>query len=965
MPTKSPAPDQSPPIPPSVLDLIARFALHRDDYLAGKYNETQVRREYIDPLFKALGWDIDNAQGFAEAYKDVIHEDALKIEGATKAPDYCFRVGGTRKFFLEAKKPATDIKNSPGPAFQLRRYAWSGKLPLSILTNFEEIAVYDCRVRPEKSDKASTARILTFTIDKLPEHWAEFAAIFSKDAVLKGSFDKYAESTTKKRGTAEVDDSFLQSIEDWREILAKNIALRNASLTQRELNFAVQCTLDRIVFLRICEDRGIEPYASLRAAADKSGVYAALFERFQQADDRYNSGLFHFRKGDGDESTLDELTPRLAIDDKPLASIIAQLYYPDSPYEFSVLPADILGQVYEQFLGKVIRLTAGHRAVIEEKPEVKKAGGVFYTPTYIVDHITEEALGPLLRERTVRSFKTRLPKLERPLRVLDPACGSGSFLIGAFQYLLDWYLDWYLNNGPEEIAKGAHPPIYQTGPGQYRLTIPERKRILVEHVFGVDIDVQAVEVTKVSLLLKCLEGESKQTVQKLMFTQERALPDLASNIKCGNSLVGTDVFEGAQGLLFDEEESLVINAFDWGEEFGEAGFDAIVGNPPYVYRKVGTDELKSYYRRHYQSAEGNYELYKFFLEKCSDLLAPGGRLAMIVSATCLVQGSFAKLRAFLLDRLRLDQVAPLGPGAFKKATVDTVIIVGERSVVAPDHTVTVIAPTEPRALPSTIGYPRLQAGFRANPECVIDYRLAEEGVALVRRLFADFPPFESLFEIGVGINTGYIRAELTSDSRIDDRYHPMLPGSGISRYGLIETDGWIMYDADFVREQGEKGRTLPPERLLSRPKILVVRTRNLSLKRRIIATFDDTGAYNLNRLTNIIARGKQDLHGLLAILNSRLMDWLFSTRFYDYEIKPVYLKQCPLAACEGTELIENGRALDEATKRLGSIGTPEERKQLQRRIDAIERATDRLVYKLYGLTADEVKLIESHMERAP
>ena len=192
------------PAPKEVLALIARFERNADAYRSEHYNETQVRREFVDPMFKALGWDIDNTQGFAEAYKDVIHEDAIKIGGETKAPDYCFRVGGTRKFFLEAKRPHINIKNDPAPAFQLRRYAWSGKLPLSILTDFEEFAVYDCRVKPAQTDKASAARVMYLTYKEYEEKWDELAGLFSRDAVLKGSFDKYAESARGKRGTATV-----------------------------------------------------------------------------------------------------------------------------------------------------------------------------------------------------------------------------------------------------------------------------------------------------------------------------------------------------------------------------------------------------------------------------------------------------------------------------------------------------------------------------------------------------------------------------------------------------------------------------------------------------------------------------------------------------------------------------------------------------------------------------------------
>jgi hypothetical protein len=217
-------------VPDNIKQLVERFEANREAYRSSKYNETQVRREFIDPFFKALSWDVDNEQGWAEQYKDVIHEDSLEIEGETKAPDYAFRVGGARKFFVEAKKPAVNIQSDIHPAFQLRRYAWSAKLPLSILTDFEEFAVYDCRGKPDKGDKASTGRVMLYTFQDYLEKWDEIAAVFSREAVLKGSFDKFAEGIKGKKGTAEVDDAFLSEIERWRDLLARNIALRNKSL---------------------------------------------------------------------------------------------------------------------------------------------------------------------------------------------------------------------------------------------------------------------------------------------------------------------------------------------------------------------------------------------------------------------------------------------------------------------------------------------------------------------------------------------------------------------------------------------------------------------------------------------------------------------------------------------------------------------------------------------------------------
>ncbi|MCP4428605.1 MAG: restriction endonuclease subunit M, partial [Chloroflexi bacterium] len=215
------------PAPQKIHDLVAQFERNRDDYRAASYNETETRREFIDPFFKAMGWDVDNEQGYAEAYKDVVHETAVKVQGKTKAPDYAFRIGGATKYFVEAKKPSVNVKEDIHPAYQLRSYAWSGKLPLSILTDFEEFAVYDCRPRPVKSDKAAHSRVMYFTYDQYIEKWDEIAAIFSPEAIRRGSFDKFVQSNKLKRGTAEVDDAFLADISGWRELLARNIALRN------------------------------------------------------------------------------------------------------------------------------------------------------------------------------------------------------------------------------------------------------------------------------------------------------------------------------------------------------------------------------------------------------------------------------------------------------------------------------------------------------------------------------------------------------------------------------------------------------------------------------------------------------------------------------------------------------------------------------------------------------------------
>lgn len=763
--------------PAIIQDLVNRFRDSRELYRSGRYNEAQLRQEFLNPLFETLGWDMYNRSNFAPQYREVIHEDSLDDEGSLKAPDYAFRIGTTRKFFVEAKKPAVDIRYDIHPAYQLRRYAWNAHLPLSILTDFEELAVYDCRTRPDPHDSAATGRVMLFTFEDYLTRWDELAAIFSKDAVWNGSFDRYAESSKGKRGTTEVDDEFLKEIEQWRLLLARNIALRNFRLSsnpviasgasgaseakqspnlhraERQLNYAVQTTIDRILFLRICEDRKIEPTDQLLQIAEGSDIYAQLLLLFQKADQKYNSGLFHFSKEKGQTSDPDTFTTTLQIDDKVLRQVIKSTYYP-CPYMFNEIPVEILGQVYEQFLGSVIRLTPGGQAKVEEKPEVRKAGGVYYTPRYIVDYIVQNTLGRLLGDSVItsnvvkpslgggevqpqagsvseatrpsefnshRSVRNTLvfipggeghfssetswskPVLGGPadasgvgvlrkdsstnpsltptqalnLRVVDPACGSGSFLLGAYQYLLDWHLNYYLTHDPQSHTRGKNPPLVATEGGEYRLTTETKKRILTSNIYGVDIDAQAVEVTKLSLLLKLLEGETGQ----LALGFERVLPDLGQNIRCGNSLIGWDYFQGQ--MFPDEEEIHRVNPFDWQRAFphvfAAGGFDAVIGNPPYIriqsIREWAPNDV-DHYRRIYPSAStGNFDIYVIFIEKGLSLLNEQGLLGFILPHKFFQASFAAPIREIITQGNHLNKVIHFGAEqVFANATTYTCLL---------------------------------------------------------------------------------------------------------------------------------------------------------------------------------------------------------------------------------------------------------------------------------------------------
>jgi hypothetical protein len=1000
-------------LPPIVTQLVARFAEHRDAYGAPGYNETQVRREFIDPMFKALGWDMDNEKGFAEQWKEVVHEDAIKVGGATKAPDYSFRLGGRRLFFLEAKKPSVNLKDDPAPAYQLRRYAWTAKMPLSVLTDFEEFVVYDTRVKPAPSDKASTARVLYIRFDEYETRWEEIAGLFSPAAIQRGAYDKYVESTTKKRGTAEVDDAFLAEIEGWRKELAQNIALRNPGLTQRELNFAVQITIDRIVFLRICEDRGVEEYGSLQALLNGTEVYARLRILFDRADERYNSGLFHFSPEKGRSDEPDTLTPRIVIDDKVLKGIFGRLYYPDCPYVFSAMPVEILGQVYEQFLGSVIRLTSGHRAVVERKPEVTQAHGVFYTPAYIVDNIVYHTVGKLLS-----GMKPGPTGGVSKLRVLDPACGSGSFLLGAFQHLLDWHLEQYVLD-TRRWCRGAHPAIFQTQRGEWRLTTSERKRILLNNIYGVDIDPQAVEVTKLSLLLRVLEGESAESLRKqLTLFHERALPDLAANIKCGNSLIGPDFYEGRQCDMFDEEKMTRVNAFDWSAEFREimegGGFDAVIGNPPYIRiqtLKGWAPEEVEFYKQRYQAAgQGNYDIYVVFIEKGLSLLNQDGHLGFIAPHKFFNAKYGAPLRTLIARGQNLEHVVHFGDQqVFPRATTYTCLLflsVQSAQTFGFDQVADLQEWRSTGACSSGMfpaketSKPEWNFSIGSAPGVLEHVRAVKTTLKDVARIFVGLqtsadcvyvvPPDAPIEE---GITKPFLQTGLLTP------YSPAVPSARLifpyavhgNKARLLTQEQMQRHTRawDYLtehrraltdRDGGKKrrgawyafGRSQNLTQM-ENAKLIVQVTAN-----RPTVLYDDQGLYMTGggsgpfygiRPTNEAV----PLKYLLGILNSNLFGWVVRSQSTPlrggyFKFSKQYIETMPIPERPGDFRTERmvvlvDRMLD-LHKRMAGTRTDHSKRLFQRQIETTDREINRLVYEIYELTDSEIAFVENTEQEA-
>jgi hypothetical protein len=706
----------------NIQTLIRKFDSDRDHYLSKAYSEAQARVDFITPFFKALGWDVENEAGLPHHQREVIVEHGESE--ITGRPDYNFRIGGQTKFFVEAKAPSEALSN-PHHILQAKGYAWNTKsVFFVILTDFEEFRFYDASIKP---DERKPDEGLLFPPVKYTEYIknAEKLWEFSRDRVATGSLDAMLPRDRRtQRLRIQVDEAFLDEMTGWREELAKSIYKNNSGLTARQLNEVVQRLLDRIVFIRIAEDRRIIEKNQLRDAVEywqarggKFHIFDWLRPLFEKINDDFNGEIFK----------PNELLDTTSVDSEVLAKIIERLYPPKSPYRFDVIGVELLGSIYERYLGNTIRLTP-KQVKVEEKPEVRKGGGVYYTPKYIVDYIVKNTVGKVIDGKS--------PKQIEKIRILDPACGSGSFLIGAFQYLIDYHTQWYLDH-PEQEVRHAHPSLdfmreVRTDPdGSKRLSVYRKAKILRNNLFGVDIDPQAVEITMMSLYLKALEGEQSQLPPK-----QHLLPELKYNSMCGNSLIGPDIYD--QGVLFAEEERDRINAFDWnfvpvgaglvparaarhddqvgaglvptqngrpqgaplqrgrrgrsrtaptsgngqisiGQVMKDGGFDCVIGNPPYI-RMEGFKELKNYLKTHYQSHDERSDLYAYFVERAHSRLNAGGRFGMIVSNKFLRANYGRPLRVFLRQNAGVERIVDFaGLPVFLGATVRTIVLITSKT----------------------------------------------------------------------------------------------------------------------------------------------------------------------------------------------------------------------------------------------------------------------------------------------
>ena len=966
--------------------LVKNFENNKSFFMCerGEIGERGIEEQLITPFFKALGW-FNNPENSPVTSRDVRLQSPISLKrgidrggSGKKKVDYAFRISGVNKFFLEAKVPYRQLrpvnnakvsKDTIESIWQAKTYGWSLDVPIVILTDFEEFRVCNPISKPiKKRYWEQIIHELELTYDQYEKKFDLIWDTFSKEAVINGSLEKYNKSRKGiKKET--IDDALLDTIDRWRKKLADNIAYNlkkenKPQLSSFRLTEAVQTIIDRIIFIRFLEDNGIENTRYLHKYFTKDdpefieqkNIYKNIVTDISLLSKDYNGGIF------GRDIKDRHFSENLTISDSTLKYILKELY-DESPYDFSVIPIDILGAIYERFLGKVIKVVPSGKVEVIEKEEVRKAHGVYYTPKYIVDYIVENTVGELIKDKT--------PNQISKIRILDPACGSGTFLIGAFDRIISEHKKYYKSfyekgdfklKNKDWIATKIKVPTVDEKTGkrieneetEITLSVQKKKEILLNNIYGVDIDKQAVDVTKMSLYFKVLEDESFERKQLTLHgSGGKMLPNLDDNIKRGNSLIDNDFYKDKDLSQFSAEEMQEkINAFDWDKEFLDIfrgknpGFDVVIGNPPYL--KITVNNIKKaileYYNLKFKSLSGgsSKNLFQIFIENIITLLKPK-IFSFIVPEALLTTSSNKLLRKFMTNEYNLKSLAVFDNFVFENATIGSTIFVLDINKKESSE-------TQILKLNKNNGIQLLKTiQFNSDSE-TWNTQLKKENEKLFTKL-SNNVLLKELSKMSKGMVVKDRKKVLEAKP---NKYNlPFLLGSNLKKY---------FYNYKYYAEYKKLniiGGTRSIEKQLKTPRLLIRRT-----GRSLCATLSEKEEL-IESTIYILTSTKLDLKYLLGLINSKLLSFYLKQKLITNiqgfpQVLMSQLEQLPIKMADPKTVMSLVDQMLKTQELLHSTKVIPEQEIYQKKINLIDSQIDRLVYELYGLTEEEIKIVEGN-----
>ncbi len=936
-----------------VKQLVADFKANDKFYLSPQYQEAEARRDFIDKFLIALGWDV-NHDTQKNPYEQEVKVERKEHGISQRRADYAFYLAPNFRdvrFYIEAKKPFGDIA-TPDNYFQTIRYGWNSKTPIAALFDFEQFEIVDCRFKPDL-ETALQRNLKKFHYGQYTdkEKFAEIYWLFSREAVANGSLEKYAETLPKKRGAVQrglfkggyqsIDDSFLEELDAHRDTLAHIFKNGNPKLDGETLTEVTQRTLDRLVFIRFLEDKQIEPQYLVSKFGERGSVWGDFIATSRRLDGIYNGIVFK------ENAVLDKLT--FKVDDDQFAEICEALCHVNSPYDFNAIPIHILGSIYERFLGKVI-VTTDKRARVEEKPEVRKAGGVYYTPEYVVRYIVENTVGKLIEGKT--------PAQIAEMRFADIACGSGSFLLGVYDLLIRYHTKFY-NENPRKAKKGD---VMQREDGLH-LSLRKKREILVNNLYGVDIDNQAVEVAQLSLYLKLLQDETPGSTRQyfLDFEQQALLPSLNKNIVCGNSLIGRDVV--VADLFESGETERKLNPMNFEDAFPEimkrGGFDAIIGNPPYIPIESMKEIERKYFPEHFPELERKYDTSVIFILAGLQRLNKNGRLGFISSITWQTGENFSKLRRTLFEKNGVLTLVNLPFDVFPDAYVDTGVYILSRSPVSKYSIYRFPKKTKISGLES-LAFQEVKTSLVTKP----DYKIVLEPTAqqiLLRVVNSDlFKSLGELTESTQGLAASFFQ---TSSSQKSAEWYPFAGGAQAYRYEFVAGEKSFAYlgEHQSLKKFYE-----------ANPKILIRRVINRQ-DRLDAVYFDKQMVFKKDLNPFVFIDDSLNPKFILGILNSRLISYLYvntssiATKDDFRQTTLAELRRLPIRKIDLSKPADKSRhdkmvSLVEqmlaAKPQLAHAQSDKDKNFYENKCAALDRQIDALAYELYGLTVEEIKIVE-------
>lgn len=902
-------------------DALAALAQQFRSYNYKSLNESQVRKSYIDEFWNILGWNT----------ADIRQVQVETRDKNNKKPDYRFLVQNKTAFFVEAKKPSEDLMKNSEHIFQAKSYCWSGNVPLVVLTDFEEFRPFKCVNQPDKNKpKDGIIKQLDMTFEQYPDRAEELLLHFGYESVVGGSLAQLLQ-LAKVKDQDRVDRVFLKQLAEWRKVLAEKAALVNTFHSSNELAEAVQRILDRLVFLRILQDRSIEDQNHLRTIADtKKHAYKTFVELCQTFSHTYNGLIFNAHP----------LSESITIHDLDFKPIVQELLPDESPYRFDEIPVEVLGTIYERFLGDEIILQ-GRSAIVETKPDVRKAGGVYYTPQYIVEYIVNNTVGTLLAQ-------CNNPKEVAALTICDPACGSGSFLLGAFDALIAWheqYFEQHPDEWKEKSGKSFIELAFRDSYNKVRLTAEQKGRIAKNNLFGVDLDRQATEVTQMSLYIKILETIAEEPSITIGY-RNAILPKLSDNIKHGNSLVDVDYYD-----MFPEEQHNTIQSqirpFNWKHSFPaifkKGGFDAVIGNPPYLKLTANNTDnnLLTYYERKYQSINGgsSKNLFQMFIEFGANLHAK--YFSFIVPEALLTTSSNGITRSIILDNHILEKIIVFSHFVFEDANIGTTVFVAK---VGKAKLATSIQSLDINGKSTELKSLFVEQNSPWDTSSKADFKNILDKIDKNSKL-------NEYVQMSKGMVVKNRNTHIKKEPGKD--YLPFLLGKNMSRYTLTY-DGFVKYsDLEII------GGTRDFTKQTTTPRILIRRTGST-----LCATYSNSKELVESTLY-IVTSQSVNLLLLLGLINSKLLTFFLKekllTNAQGYpQVLMGHLEIIPIKLGDNLtnetiiSLVQT--MLDLHKTKEGASG--EKLEQIQARISHTDDKINRLVYELYELTDEEIRIVE-------